>query len=73
MKHAVVADHLDGAMHFAYQTAKTDKVVIFDGAMGGINVSGSLADLLIAKAPAVSARVDKELMPKWLRQRGVKA
>jgi hypothetical protein len=73
MKDAVVAEHLDGAMHFAYQTAKTDKVIIFDGAMGGINVSGSLADLLIAKAPAVSAKVDKELMPKWLRQRGVRA
>lgn len=72
MKHAVVAEHLDGAMHFAYQTAKTDKVLIFDGAMGGINVSGSLADLLVAKAPAVAAKVDNELMPKWLKQRGVK-
>jgi hypothetical protein len=71
MKHAVIADHLDGAMHFAYKTAKTDKVIIFDGAMGGINVSDPLADLLIAKAPTVSAKVDKELMPKWLKQRGV--
>jgi hypothetical protein len=72
MKYAVVAEGLDDAMHFAYKAAKTDKVVIFDGAMGGINVSGSLAELLVAKAPAVSARVDKELMPKWLKQRGVK-
>lgn len=71
MKHAVVAEHLDGAMHFAYKTAKTDKVIIFDGAMGGINVSGTLADLLIAKAPAVSKKVDDELMPRWLKQRGV--
>lgn len=71
MQYSVVADKLDDAMHFAYKAAKTDKVLIFDGAMGGINVSGSLADLLVAKAPAVSARVDGELMPKWLRQRGV--
>lgn len=71
MKYSVVAEHLDDAMHFAYNTTKTDKVIIFDGAMGGINVSASLADLLLAKAPVVSARVDQELMPKWLKQRGV--
>lgn len=72
MDYATVAGTLDSAMHFAYKTVKTDKVIIFDGAMGGINVSQSLADLLIAKAPAVSERVDKELMPKWLKQRGVR-
>ncbi|EAX48460.1 conserved hypothetical protein [Thermosinus carboxydivorans Nor1] len=71
MKYAVVANELDEAMHFAYKAAKTDKVIIFDGAMGGINVSKSLAELLIRKAPEVSARVDQELMPKWLKQRGV--
>lgn len=72
MDYATVTDTLDTAMHFAYKSTKTDKVIVFDGAMGGINVSQSLADLLIAKAPAVSERVDKELMPKWLKQRGVK-
>lgn len=72
MSYATVTDNLDSAMHFAYKAAKTDKVIVFDGAMGGLNVSHSLADLLIAKAPAVSERVDKELMPKWLKQRGVK-
>ena len=73
MKYAVVADQLDDAMHFAYQAAKTDRVIIFDGAMGGINVSESLAELLVRQAPKVSMRVDNELMPKWLAQRGVKA
>jgi serine/threonine protein phosphatase PrpC len=58
-------------MHFAYKVAKTDNVIIFDGAMGGINVSQSLAELLVRKAPEVSARVDRELMPRWLKQRGV--
>jgi hypothetical protein len=71
MKWAVVANHLDDAMHFAYKVAKTDNVIIFDGAMGGINVSQSLAELLVRKAPGVSDRVDRELMPRWLKQRGV--
>jgi hypothetical protein len=39
--------------------------------MGGINVSQSLAELLVRKAPGVSDRVDRELMPRWLKQRGV--
>jgi hypothetical protein len=73
MKWAVVANQLDDAMHFAYKVAKTDNVIIFDGAMGGINVSQSLAELLVRKAPEVSARVDNELMPRWLKQRGVTA
>lgn len=71
MQYATVAEDLDAAMHFAYKSAKTDKVIVFDGAMGGINVSSSLADLLLARAAAVSDKVDNELMPKWLRQRGV--
>lgn len=71
MSHAVVADTLDNAMHFAYKATGTDKVLIFDGAMGGLNVSDSLAKLLLEKAPEVSKRVDEELMPKWLRQRGI--
>ena len=72
MQHAVTAGSLDDALHFAYMAAKTDKVIIFDGAMGGINVSKSLAELLRNKAPEVSARVDHELMPRWLKQRGIK-
>lgn len=71
MNYAVVADQLDDAMHFAYKAAKTDKVIIFDGAMGGINVSQSMADLLVNKAPGISAKVDNDLLPKWLKQRGV--
>ncbi|TDT51033.1 hypothetical protein [Fonticella tunisiensis] len=71
MEHAVIADNLDAAMEFAYRVAKTDKVIIFDGAVGGINVSTSLAKLLLEKAPIVSKRVDEELLPKWLKQRGI--
>ena len=71
MDHAVTCKTTDAAMSFAYNTAKTDKVIIFDGAMGGVNVSKALADYLIEKAPLISAKVDNELLPKWLKQRGV--
>jgi len=71
MKHALLAENLDGAMEFAYRTAKTEKVIIFDGATGGMNVSRSLADYLLKFASQVSERVDKTLMPKWLAQRNV--
>lgn len=66
-----VAPDLDTAMAHAYQLAKTDKVIIFDGAAGGINCSKSLAELLMEKAPEVSREVDEKLMPKWLKQRAL--
>ncbi|GAB6156553.1 hypothetical protein JCM17380_53050 [Desulfosporosinus burensis] len=71
MDHAMVAESTESAMEFAYKTTGTRKVVIFDGAVGGINVSESLAEELLQKAPAVSAKVDEILLPKWLRQRGI--
>jgi hypothetical protein len=71
MRHALVAEDTDVAMRFAYRAARTDKVIIFDGAVGGVNVSQSLAELLVARAPAVSLKVDEVLLPKWLRQRGI--
>lgn len=71
MKHAVLAETTEGAMEFAYKVTGTRKVVIFDGAMGGINVSEPMAELLLKKAPEVERRVEEVLLPKWLRQRGV--
>ncbi|MBS7526193.1 hypothetical protein KHM83_05855 [Fusibacter paucivorans] len=71
MDYTLIADTLDTAMDFAYKQAKTDKVILFDGAVGGVNVSESLAKLLIEKAPEVNRRVDEELLPKWLKQRGI--
>lgn len=71
MDYATEIKTLEGAMNFAYHTTKTDKVLIFDGAMSGINVSESLAKYLLEKAPSVSEKVDNELLPKWLKQRGV--
>lgn len=69
MKHAVLAEDLDGAMEFAYHTAKTDKVLVFDGAAGGANLSVALADHLRSAASGSNRRVEKELLPKWIDQR----
>ena len=71
MDYAVIARTTEAAMDFAYKTTGTDKVIIFDGAMGGLNCSKSLAEMMIEKAPEVSKLVDDELLPKWFRQRGV--
>ncbi len=71
MKHALLADNLKAAMEFAYRTTGTDKVMIFDGASGGLNVSRSLADHLLKVAPEVNRRVGEDLMPKWLVQRDI--
>lgn len=71
MDYAVTVKTTEAAMNFAYKATGTDKVIIFDGAMGGMNVSESLAKLLMEKAPVISERVDKVLLPKWLKQRGV--
>jgi hypothetical protein len=71
MDHAMVAPSLNKAMHFARRATGSDNVLVFDGAAGGINVSPSLAGLLTRKAPAVAARVENELLPRWLQQRGL--
>jgi hypothetical protein len=72
MNHAVTADDLETAMDFAKNATKTRNILVFDGASGGLNVSKPLAEFLLDRAPEVSKRIDKELMPKWLRQRGMK-
>jgi hypothetical protein len=65
------APDLESAMEMAYDAAKTDKVIIFDGNFGHINCSRSMAALLKEKAPAVSKKVDEDLLPMWLEQRGL--
>ncbi len=71
MRHCVTADNLEAAMKFARAVAGTEQVVVFDGSFGKMTVSPQLAELLTARAPEVSRRVEEELMPKWLRQRGI--
>ncbi len=71
MNHAVIADSLETAMEFAGKVAGTDKVIAFDGSFGNITASPSMAEDLVRRAPAVSRRVDEELLPMWLKQRGI--
>ncbi|NPV70597.1 MAG: hypothetical protein HPY55_08140 [Firmicutes bacterium] len=71
MNFATIADGTDAAMRFARAVTGTDKIIIFDGAAGGINVSESLAGLLVARAPEIGRRVDQYLLPRWLEQRGM--
>lgn len=70
MRYVAICDVLETAMEFARRTARTDYVIAFDGAFGTVTCSESLAKHLIERAPAVVSRVDDELMPIWLRQRG---
>jgi 4-aminobutyrate aminotransferase-like enzyme len=71
MSFAVIAESLEAAMTFARRVAGTDNIVVFDGSFGRINLSLSMAEFLMKKAPEVSRNVDEELLPKWLRQRGI--
>jgi len=71
MNYAMTAESIETAMTFARRIAKTDNIIVFDGSFGSINLSPSMAEFMIKKAPEVSQRVDKELLPKWLRQRGI--
>ncbi|MCL1838755.1 MAG: hypothetical protein FWG47_05495 [Propionibacteriaceae bacterium] len=71
MKHARPAESLTQAIATACAEAETDKILVFDNAIGGLNCSQSMAEYLDALAPAVSAKVDRDLMPRWLSQRGI--
>ncbi len=71
MDHAVWLEDLSKAVEFARRVARTDKILAFDGAMGGFNVSKPLAEEIRRVAPAVDREVDQVLMPMWLKQRGL--
>jgi hypothetical protein len=71
MRYVVTSENLETAMEFARKITRTDKVIVFDGSFGAVTLSPSLAEYLQERAPEVSRRVDEELMPKWLRQRGI--
>jgi hypothetical protein len=69
--YVVTAENLETAMAFAKRLANTENVIAFDGAFGAITCSEPLAEHFLQRAPLVSKRVDEQLMPKWLRQRGI--
>jgi len=67
----IVAENLADAYRRAVELTGTDKAIAFDGSYRHINVSRAMAEHLIAAAPEVSRVVDEDLLPKWLRQRGM--
>ena len=71
MNHGVKVDNLPKAVNFAKLIGKTDNILVFDGAVGGFNVSKSLGEELFRLAPKISKLVDEKLMPMWLKQRGI--
>lgn len=71
MSYAMTAESLEAALNYARRIANTDNIIAFDGSFGSINLSPSLADFMLKKAAEVSRKVDTELLPKWLRQRGI--
>jgi hypothetical protein len=73
MDKALTASSLDAAMNFAYRATGTRNVIVFDGAKEGINASKPFVDFLLANVGKVKEKVEQELMPKWLRHRGLEA
>ena len=71
MDYAVTAENLKAAVKFAKKITGLDKIMVFDGAFGYMHVSPSLAEDLLRVAPEVSREVEEELLPKWLKQRGI--
>ncbi len=71
VKKIVTAEDFESAMDFAVRIAGTDKIILFDGSFGHINLSPSLAEYMSGKAPEIAHQVDEELLPMWLKQRGI--
>ncbi|MBU2547250.1 MAG: hypothetical protein KKB20_02465 [Proteobacteria bacterium] len=71
VKRARIAEDLEEALALAIEKAGTDQVIVFDGSYGGINLSPSMSEFLLARAPEVSRRVDEHYLPLWLKQRGI--
>jgi len=71
MRYSVTADRLEDAVDFAARASGTSKMIAFDGAVGGFNLTEPLAELLRAKGPAAEKEVEDILLPKWCRQRSL--
>jgi len=71
VKQIVTAEDLETAVDFAVRIAETDKIIVFDGSFGHINLSPSMAEFMLKKAPEIAREVDEELLPMWLKQRGI--
>jgi len=71
MGYSVMAEDLKNAVEFVSRASGTADFIVFDGAIGGFNLSQSLADLLRSKAVHVEEEVENHLLPMWCQQRGL--
>ena len=62
---------LPEAVEFAKKNSNGGGFIIFDGSFGFINVSRDVAEEMIRKAPEIAKKVDEELYPKYIKQRGI--
>jgi len=72
MGYSVMAEDLKNAVEFVSRASGISDVIVFDGAVGGFNLTAPLADLLRSKASTVEEEVERNLLPKWCEQRGLK-
>jgi hypothetical protein len=59
------------AVERAKELGGSENLLCFDGTYGSLNLSASMADHLLERAPECSRLVDDELLPRWLKQRGI--
>jgi hypothetical protein len=71
MRYAVTSDSLADAVRFVSKAGGSSKIIAFDGAVGGFNMTEPLADLLRSKVSGIEERVETQLLPKWCRQRSL--
>ena len=72
MEYSVMAGDLKNAVDFVSRASGTSDIILFDGAVGGFNLTAPLGDLLRAKGSTVEEEVESYLLPKWCEQRGLK-
>lgn len=71
MNYALQVETLPKAVDFAIKATKTRNILVFDGAVGGFNVSAEMSEVMKNLAPEVDKKVKNELMPMWLKQRAI--
>jgi len=71
MDYSDTATDIVEAIEMAKEAGDSDKIICFDGTYGSINLSPSMAEYLLELAPECSRTVEDELLPRWLKQRGI--
>ena len=72
LEYAEVAGDLFQAVDMARERAGgSSNLMCFDGSYGAINLTPSMGQQLLEHAPECSRLVDEELLPKYLKQRGL--